>query len=458
MAVSAWHQDGELPDFITTFFTFIGAGLILWLPTRRLAKSPRRRDGFLIVAAFWLLLSIIGAVPLTMGAHRLTPIDALFEATSGVTTTGATVIPDLSQIRPSILFYRQELQWIGGMGLVLLAIAVLPMLGMGGSQLYKAETPGPIKDERLTPRLAHTAQNLWLVYVGLTLACTLAFWAVGMPLMDALEHSFSTLSTGGFSPYNESLGYYNNAKIDYVASIFMVAGGMNFSVHYLALRRGRPLMYFTDVEVRSFLKIIAFVVLLYTGVLYASNTYPSIQEAFHYSLFEVTSVITSTGLGITDYSIWPTFLPVMLIFISFIGGCGGSTAGGIKVMRILLLFKQALHEGFSVIHPKSIRPVRIGNQILDQKTTQGIWGFFAVYIMVFVVLTLGMMLAGLDQVSAFAAVATCINNLGPGLGRVTGNFAEVSDAAKLLGVAAMLLGRLEVFTLVVILMPEYWRS
>jgi trk system potassium uptake protein TrkH len=343
------------------------------------------------------------------------------------------------------------------MGLVLLAIAVLPILGMGGTQLYKAETPGPMKDERLTPRLAHTAQNLWLVYVGLTLACTLAFWAVGMPLMDALEHSFSTLSTGGFSPYNESLAYYKNPWIDYVASVFMVAGGMNFSVHYLALRGGRPMMYFTDVEVRSFLKIIAFVVLLYTAVLYGTHTYHSIQDAFHYSLFEVTSVITSTGLGITDYSIWPTFLPVMLIFISFIGGCGGSTAGGIKVMRILLLFKQGLHEAFALVHPKSIRPVRIGNQILDQKTTQGIWGFFAVYIMMFVLLTLGMMLTGLDQVSAFAAVATCINNLGPGLGRVTASFTNVSDTAKLLGVAAMLLGRLEVFTLLILLMPDYWR-
>ena len=210
-------------------------------------------------------------------------------------------------------------------------------------------------------------------------------------------------------------------------------------------------------EVRSFLKIIAFVVLLYTAVLYGTHTYHSIQDAFHYSLFEVTSVITSTGLGITDYSIWPTFLPVMLIFISFIGGCGGSTAGGIKVMRILLLFKQGLHEAFALVHPKSIRPVRIGNQILDQKTTQGIWGFFAVYIMMFVLLTLGMMLTGLDQVSAFAAVATCINNLGPGLGRVTASFTNVSDTAKLLGVAAMLLGRLEVFTLLILLMPDYWR-
>jgi trk system potassium uptake protein TrkH len=457
MAVSAWHHDGELPDFIKTFFALISAGLILWLPTHRQAKTPRRRDGFLIVAAFWLILSMIGALPLMLGHHRLDFIDALFEATSGITTTGATVIPDLTQIRPSILFYRQELQWIGGMGLVLLAIAVLPILGMGGTQLYKAETPGPMKDERLTPRLAHTAQNLWLVYVGLTLACTLSFWAVGMPLMDSLEHSFSTLSTGGFSPYNESLAYYKNPWIDYVASIFMVAGGMNFSVHYLALRGGRPMMYFTDVEVRSFLKIIAFVVILYTAVLYGTQTYHTIKDAFHYSLFEVTSVITSTGLGITDYSVWPTFLPVMLIFISFIGGCGGSTAGGIKVMRILLLFKQALHEAFAIIHPKSIRPVRIGNQILDEKTTQGIWGFFAVYIMVFVLLTLGMMLAGLDQVSAFAAVATCINNLGPGLGRVSASFTDVSDSAKLLGVAAMLLGRLEVFTLLIILMPDYWR-
>lgn len=458
MAVSVWYHDGEYPDFQVTFFTLFLTGLLLCVLSRNKVATLRRRDGVLIVASFWLYLSLVSTIPLMLGYHHLDLVDALFEATSGMTTTGATVIADLSQIEPSILYYRQQLQWIGGMGLIVLAIAVLPMLGVGGAQLYRGETPGPMKDEKLTPRLSHTARNLWLIYVLITGACAAGYWLAGMEPLEALEHSYSTVSTGGFSTHNESFAYFQSNAINNVAVIFMILGSFNFGVHFIALRKRNPMLYLKDVEVRTFLLTVLFFVLLYTVFLYTSSTFEHIGESFEYALFEVTSVITSTGFGITDFSVWPLFMPVMLIFISFIGGCGGSTAGGIKVMRVLMMIKQGLHEFFVLLHPKAIRPVRVGNQILNENVIQAIWGFFSVYIFVFIVLTLGMILAGMDQVTAFSAVATCINNLGPGLGQVSANFADVSDAAKLVGVTAMLMGRLEVFTLLVILMPEFWRN
>ena len=458
MAVSVWYHDGELPDFQVTFFTLFLTGLLFIVLSRNKVATLRRRDGVLIVASFWLYLSLVSTIPLVLGHHHLDLVDALFEATSGMTTTGATVIADLSQIEPSILYYRQQLQWFGGMGLILLAIAVLPMLGVGGAQLYRGETPGPMKDEKLTPRLSHTARNLWLIYVLITGACAAGYWIAGMEPLEALEHSYSTVSTGGFSTHNESFAYFQSNAINNVAVIFMILGSFNFGVHFIALRKRNPMLYLKDVEVRTFLLIVSFFVLLYTVFLYTTSTYEDVGKSFEYALFEVTSIITSTGFGVTDFTLWPLFMPVMLIFISFIGGCGGSTAGGIKVMRVLLMIKQGLHEFFVLLHPKAIRPVRVGNQILNENVIQAIWGFFSVYIFVFILLTLGMILAGMDQVTAFSAVATCINNLGPGLGQVSANFADVSDAAKLVGVTAMLMGRLEVFTLLVILMPEFWRN
>ena len=457
MAVSVWYNDGELANFQVTFFTLFLTGLLLCVLTRNKLATLRRRDGVLIVASFWLYLSLVSTIPLMLGGH-LGLIDSLFEATSGMTTTGATVIADLTRIDPSILYYRQQLQWIGGMGLIVLAIAVLPVLGVGGAQLYRGETPGPMKDEKLTPRLSHTARNLWLIYVLITGSCAAGYWVAGMPPLEALEHSYSTVSTGGFSTHNESFAYFQSDAINIVAVVFMILGSFNFGVHFIALRKRNPMLYLKDVEVRTFLLFVGFFVLLYTLFLYTSDTYQGIGQSFEYSLFEVTSVITSTGFGITDFTLWPLFMPVMLIFISFIGGCGGSTAGGIKVMRVLLMIKQGLHELFTLLHPKAIRPVRVGNQILNENIIQAIWGFFSVYIFVFIILTLGMIMAGMDQVTAFSAVATCINNLGPGLGDVSANFADVSQSAKLVGVMAMLMGRLEVFTLLVILMPEFWRN
>ncbi|WP_354671204.1 TrkH family potassium uptake protein [Thiohalobacter sp. IOR34] len=452
-----WYRDGQLASFLYAFLAAQAIGLLLWLPVRNHRGELRRRDGFIVVALFWLLLSLVSALPFLFGPH-LSFVNAFFEAVSGFTTTGATVISGLDGLPRSLLYYRQQLQWLGGMGLVVLAVAIQPLLGIGGMRLYRAETPGPLKEEKIEPRLAQTARALWLIYLGLTVLCALAYWLAGMTPFDAIGHSFATISTGGFSTHDASLGYYASVPIELIAMAFMLLGGINFSIHFSVWRSFNPLHYLRDIEVRTFLLFTLLTTLVLVAVLRLTGDYDSYAAAFVDSGFEVVSVITSTGFGEVDFTHWPLFLPVLLIFISFIGGCGGSTAGGMKVMRVLLLIKQGQRELGRLLHPRALRPVRIGRRLLGERTTQAIWGFFAAYIFVFVLLTLAMMAAGLDQVSAFAAVATCLNNLGPGLGEVAYTFGGVSDAAKLLAAAAMLLGRLEIFTLLVLLHPAFWRE
>ncbi|VAW79984.1 Trk potassium uptake system protein TrkH [hydrothermal vent metagenome] len=455
--VSLWYSDGEVSHFGAALLVISAAGLLIMqlAGVHDAGKNLRRRDGFIVVVFFWVVLSLLGAIPLMLGTH-MTFVDALFEAVSGFTTTGATVIVGLDSLPPSILYYRQQLQWLGGMGLVVLAIAVLPMLGIGGAQLYRAETPGPGKEEKITPRLVQSARALWMIYVGLTLLCATAYWLAGMPLFDAVAHSFSTVSTGGFSTHDASLGYFDSAAIELVATLFMLLGGINFGVHYMVLRDRNPMRYFQNTEVRSYLLIIVVLLLVIFSTLTVTGVYRSFGHAVMDAGFEVVSVITSTGFGEADFSRWPLFLPLMLIFTSFIGGCGGSTAGGIKVLRFVLLFKQGAREVTNLMHPHAIRPIKLGGRVVNNHTIQSVWGFFSVYLFVFVTLTLLMMMAGLDQVSAFSAVATSMNNLGPGLGEVAYTFAAVSDPVKLLAMIAMLLGRLEIFTLLVLLSPRFW--
>lgn len=457
MLVSVIYDDGELRHFLASFLLILFIGLIFWLPTRRHIGELRRRDGFIIVTLFWVVLSLLSAIPFMVGPH-LSFVDAFFEAVSGFTTTGATVIIGLDDLPPSVLYYRGQLQWLGGMGLIVLAVAIMPLLGIGGMQLYRAEAPGPMKEEKLTPRLAETARSLWLLYGGLTIACAMGYWIAGMSAFDAIVHSYTTVSTGGFSTHDASLGYFNSVPINMVAILFMLAGGINFAVHYRAFISNSVRPYWHDVEVRWFLLFIVSALLVIATMLWWLDEYDHLHQAISDSLFEVVSVITSTGFGTADFANWPNFLPVLLIFISFIGGCGGSTAGGIKVSRILLMIKQGAQEVNYLIHPRAILLIRQGAQVLPPRVNQAIWGFFSVYMIVFALFTLLMMAAGLDQESAFSAVATCINNLGPGLGEVSVTFASVSDAGKLLGIIAMLLGRLEIFTILVILTPAFWKK
>ena len=445
-------------SFLIPMLSYVTIGAGLFMVGRPLLDENHlgTRDGFLIVALFWVLLTLLGAWPMVLG-FGMSPVDALFESASGLTTTGATVLTGLDEMPKSLLFYRQLLQWLGGMGLIVLGVAVLPMLGIGGMQLYRAETPGPVKGEKLTPRLGATARILWLIYLGLTTLCALAYWFAGMSAFDAIAHSLSTLSTGGFSTHDASLAYFDSAVIEAIAVFFMLLAAINFGVHFAVLSHRRPWLYFRDIESRSFLAIVFAVTLLVSLVLLIEGDYSGWHDSLRDSVFEVVSVVTSTGFGIVDFTHWPDFLPLMLIMISFIGGCGGSTAGGMKVMRLLLLVQQGNREIRQLLHPHARLPLRLGGRLVDDSMVQGVWGYFAVYLTTFAFLTLVMIHAGLDETSAFAAVATSMNNLGPGLGQVAYTFQDVSDLGKVVSVVAMLLGRLEIFTLLVLLSPDFWR-
>ena len=455
--VSLIYQDSELMHFLASLVLVLVIGLVLWLPVRHRRAELRRREGFLIVAMFWVVLSALATLPFLFGPH-LSFTDSFFEAASAFTTTGATILVGLDNLPHSLLFYRQELQWLGGMGIIVLAVAILPMLGIGGMQLYRAETPGPMKDDKLTPRIAHSARAFWYLYTGLTILCALGYWLAGMSPFDAIAHSFSTISTGGFSTHDASLGYFHNSAIETVAVIFMALGGINFSIHYLAWHRRNPRHYWRDTEVRVYLIALLSFSLMITLFLVWTKTHQGFIEAFRYAVFQVISVMTSTGFTTDDFSRWPLLLPAFLIFTSFIGGCAGSTAGGMKVIRVIVLVKQGVQDLRQLVHPTMQAPLKIAGRVLDRRVIDAVWGFFAVYVATFVILMLVLMANGLDQVTTFSAVATCMNNLGPGLGDVASNFRSVSDVAKWCLASAMLLGRLEIFTLLVLLSPGFWRN
>jgi trk system potassium uptake protein TrkH len=450
-------DDNVLP-FLYGFAAILITGLLIWLPFKEAKKDLRIRDGFVVVVMFWVALGYAGAVPLYLSPDiDLSLIDAVFESISGLTTTGATVIIGLDNLPYSILFYRQELQWLGGMGIIVLAIAIMPMLGIGGMQLYRAETPGPIKDNKLTPRIAETAKALWYIYLGLTVSCAIAYWLAGMSAFDAISHSFSTVAIGGFSTHDESMGYFNSPLIESVAIVFMLLAGMNFALHFVAWNRRSILGYFQDSEVRLYLLILATAGAVTTGFLYMTQHFENFGADLHHGLFQTVSIGTTTGFTTAAYHTWPGFLPVMLLFLSFIGGCAGSTAGGMKVIRFLLLIKQGLREITRLVHPNATVVVKVGKSPMPDRVLEAVWGFFAAYVGVFVVMMLMLMASGLDQITAFSAVAASLNNLGPGLGDVGNNYATLNDFAKWVLTFAMLLGRLEIFPMLILLSPVFWR-
>jgi trk system potassium uptake protein TrkH len=454
---SLLYDDGHLAHFSATFAVAAAVGLLLWLPYRRKSHAIRNRDGFAIVALMWACMSLLGSLPFVLGLG-MPFTDALFESASGYTTTGSTVIVGLDSLAPSILLYRQEIQWVGGIGVIVLAVAMLPMLGIGGMQLYRAETPGPVKDERITPRIVHTARTLAAVYAGMTAVCAACYWLAGMETFDAIAHSLTTLSTGGYSTHDASIAFFDSASIEIVAIVFMLAGGISFNVHFVVWRSLGFSLYFRNDQVRAFLVVSLALSILVAFVLQRSGEQPGVFAALRFAAFEVVSVITSTGYGIADFSLWPAALPVILIFASFMGGCAGSTAGGMKTIRFLILARQAGVYVEKLIHPRIVRPVRVDGRVVPPAVVDGIWAFFTVYIVVFGVLMIVLMMNGLDQVTAFGAVATCLNNLGPGLGEVAANFTSVDAVSKLVLVVAMILGRLEIFTLLVLLSPSFWRA
>ena len=453
------YQEHMSDPFLQSFALLLFSGSMLYMPLHNHRKDLRLRDGFMVVVLFWFVLGSAGGLPLYLsGIYDISVTDAVFEAISGLTTTGATVIVGLDSLPHSILFYRQQLQWLGGMGIIVLAVAVLPMLGIGGMQLYRAETPGPVKDTKLTPRITETAKALWYIYLGLTLTCGIAYWLAGMSAFDAVSHAFSTVAIGGFSTHDASMGYFNNAGIEIIAIVFMLLSGVNFALHFSVMRQRRLVPYWRDAEFRTYILVLAVVSVVTVTYLQFTKTFESPTESLIEGVFQVVSIGTTTGFTTQAYYSWPGFLPVLLLYVSFIGGCAGSTGGGIKVIRILLLVKQGARELKRLVHPSAQFAVKIGRKPVPDKVIEAVWGFFAAYFAISALMILLLMASGLNQDTSFSAVAACLNNLGPGLDQVGQNFSTINDFAKWVLCLAMLLGRLEIFTLLVLLTPGFWRK
>ena len=459
IAVSWMFMDGEAHIFIWAFLLILSCGLCCWYPVRNHKGDLRFRDGFLIVVLFWVVLGLFASMPFVLVVDpKIRLVDALFESMSGLTTTGATILTGIEHLAPSILYYRQQLQWFGGMGIIVLAVAVMPMLGIGGMQLYRAETPGPVKDNRLTPRITETAKALWYIYLGLTVVCALFYYLAGMSGFDAITHAFSTVAIGGFSTYDASLGHFQSAQINLTATLFMLLSGLNFGLHFVALRSRRLSVYVNDPEARVYFSLLLFMVVLSIGVLQYYGEYNDFAERWVQGLFQVVSIGTTTGFTTTEFGAWPTFLPVLLILMSTAGGCGGSTAGGMKIIRMMLLYKQGAREISQLVHPNALIPIKIGGRPVRDNVINAVWGFLALYILSYVILLVLMLSTGIDPVTAFSAVSACLNNLGPGLGDVAHHYAGITDFGKVVLTFAMLLGRLELFTLLVLFSKAFWKS
>ncbi len=458
IGVALYYADGALLAFVEGYITSLVVGLFLWFPVRSARRELRLRDGCLIVVLFWLVLSLFGAFPLYFAEeawHTFT--DAFYESVSGLTTTGQTTVVGLDDMPHSILYYRSQLHWLGGMGIIVLAVAVLPMLGVGGMQLYRAETPGPMKEDKLTPRITGTARALWLVYLTITILCTLAYWLAGMSPFDAICHAFSTMGTGGFSTHDASIAYFNSPLIEFVIMVFMLVAGANFSLHFLAFNRKAPSIYLRDPEFGVYIGLFIVLVFSIGGVLYLAGTYPDFLSSLRAGGFQIVSFGTSTGFTTAEYWNWPGTLPVILVMSSAFLGCAGSTAGGIKVIRVTLLVKYGYRELLRIIHPYAEIPVKVGGRAVGAPVLDAVCGFFAVYVGIFMLLWFVLMSMGLDTVSSFSAVSAHINNMGPGLGQATTSVATLTQPEKWVLVFAMLVGRLEIFTLLAVLTPAFWR-
>ena len=453
MAISLIFDDSALNIFIITFAIIFSLGLFGWLVSRDAGDDLSQKDGFIIITFFWVVLSIAGSIPFILIGMPL--VDAFFESMSGITTTGATVISNLSDLPESVLFYRQLLQWMGGMGLIVLAIAVMPLLGIGGGQIYKTEIPGAMNDQKLTPRIKETAQALWLIYLVLTIFCALFYYFAGMSGFDAVSHSLSTVSIGGFSTHNESIGYYNNGLIEVVCIAFMLLSALSFTLHYFAIYMKKPLKYFHDPELKFFISILLVIFTISMMVNMLSTTEEaSIREL----LFHTVSMVTTTGFAIGDSSQWNPSIGFLLLIGAFIGACSGSVGGGIKSWRVLIMINYAYINLKKMIHPNAVISLKIGNKNVENDVASSVWGFFSIYVISFVILLLGLVMTGLDFESAFSAIGACLNNLGPGLGEVSQTYESVSPAGKGILSFAMILGRLEIFTLLVLFTPVFWRG
>ena len=452
IAVSIIFDDGALNIFITTLILIALLGSLGAFITRGADSNLTQKDGFVIIVLFWVVLSLAGSIPFYLSGMSL--IDSIFESMSGVTTTGATAISNIELLPESLLFYRQLLQWMGGMGLIVLAIAVMPLLGIGGGQIYKTEIPGAMGEQRLTPRIKETAQALWSIYFGLTVLCALLYYINGMSIFDAVSHAMSTVAIGGFSTHDESIGFFNSFSIELICITFMLLSAFSFTLHYFAIYKRKPLKYIYDPELRFFFSILLLIIVisLLISTFNDVNNSPSSREI----LFHSVSMLTTTGFSISSSTDWPFSISFLLLIGAFIGACSGSVGGGVKSWRVLIMLNHAYKNIMKIIHPNSVFSLKIGTKSVDDQVATSVWGFFSIYVISFVVLLLITLISGLDFESAFSAVGACLNNLGPGLGVVSENYSSISSFSKGVLAFAMLLGRLEIFTLLVILTPMFW--
>jgi trk system potassium uptake protein TrkH len=457
LVLALLESDNTATGFISAIGIIFFSGLLMWFPVRNASHELRIRDGFLITSLFWTVLGLFGALPFALtDALDVTPMGAIFESMSGLTSSGGTVLVGLDEMPQSILLYRQMLQWLGGIGIIVVAVAILPMLGVGGMQLYKAETPGPSKDNKLTPRITETAKALFVVYLSITVCCAAAYYAVGMSAFDAICHSFSTVSLGGFSTHDASLGYFKSDPVLIVATIFMFVSSINFGLHFISWNRKSLMIYRKDSETRFYTYAVLTCMIITILCLIVWDIHGHSESVLH-GVFQVLSIITTTGYSTENLAAWPVALPIMAIFFSCMGGCVGSTTGGIKAMRVMLVFKQGMRELKQLVHPQAVIPLMVGGRRVEATVVSAVWSFLAIYTSAYIVLLLLLMLIGMDFTTAFSAVAATLNNLGMGIAGVANGFGQVSEWGKAILCFAMLLGRLEIFTLLVLFTPAFWR-
>lgn len=460
IGISAVTHDGVTWAFAVSLAINFSLGLGIWLATRRHQREIGIREGILLVVAVWAGGSLFATIPLLLSLEGISFTDAYFEAVSGLTATGATVLSGLDRLPPSVNVWRGQLQWLGGMGVIVLAVAVLPLLGVGGRQLFRAEIPGPMKNEQLTPRITETAKGLWFIYLMLTIACFFSYRAAGMGWTDALVHSFTTMGLGGFSSHDASFGYFDSPLIEAVAIIFMLLAGMSFATHFVALRRLSIKPYFGDIEARYFVMTAGLSVLGIASYLWLDGDYPDFISALRYAAFNTISVGTTTGYSSTDYGAWPVFAPLWILFLGTFLSCSGSTGGGIKMVRAVVLFKQVYREFNRLSHPQAVSPLKIAGQPVSNQIIFAILAFFFTWTATMVTMTLLLTVSGLDHMTAFSAVVASLNNIGPGLHDVgpASNYASMTNFQAWVCVLAMLMGRLELFTFLIIFTTAFWRK
>ncbi len=458
-AVDVWYRESSARPFTASFVVILAVGLLAWLPSRHCRGNLNLKEAFLIVVLSWAILCVASALPLYLLPYPdLALHDAIFEAVSGLTTTGATVLQNLDSLPRAVLFYRQFLQWLGGLGIIVIAIAIAPVLGIGGMQLYRTDLLSTARDTKLMPRIGDTARGLLGIYLLLTALCAVAYWLAGMSVFDSVSHGFSTMAIGGFSTHDRNLGYFaEQPAVLVVAMVFMLIAGMNFSLHFIAWRRRSVSSYWKDTECAVFLSVIGIIVLATVAYLVAAGDY-GVGDSVLLGAFHAVSITTTTGFTAAPHHAWPGLIPMLLLFASFIGGCAGSTGGGMKVIRFWLLLKQGLGEMAQLVHPDAKIPVKVNHKALDVKVVQAVWGFFSAYVGSLIVITLLLMGAGLNQETAFSAASATINNLGPGLGEVAHNYTGLNSFCKWVLSFSMLLGRLEVFALLIVFTPMFWRK